>query len=118
MTNGQIEKYKQELCEIQRISNTKEKWEKLKVLAGKLHAPIPAGLHDDFTIDSINKITRNIHDSLQTEMMLNACVSAEKSCELAKQSSISAKWACLLAVMAAIFSAIGAIADWVTPFIK
>jgi hypothetical protein len=99
MTNREIEKSKQELCDIQRISDIKKKWEKLKVLAEKINAPIPPGLHEVFTIDSINEITRNIHDSLQTEMMLSACISAE-------QSSIKAKWACIWAAVAAIATCI------------
>jgi hypothetical protein len=108
MTNEQIEKYKQELYKINKVGNLKEQWMQLVALAEELNAPIPAGLHDVYTIDSINKITPNIHNSLQTEMMLNACVSAEQSCglakqscELAKQSSTTAKWACIWAAVAA-----------------
>ena len=55
MTNREIEKSKQELCDIQRISDIKEKWEKLKVMAEKINAPIPPGLHEAHTIDSINE---------------------------------------------------------------
>jgi len=111
MTNKETETYKKELCEIQRIALSKDKWEKLKALAIKLNAPIPAGLHDDFTIDSINKLTHNIHNSLQTEMMLNACTSAE-------QSSITAKQACTWAAVAAIASAFRAIVALMAFFIE
>jgi hypothetical protein len=111
MTNKKIEIYKEELCEIQRIPLNKEKWEKLTILAKKLNSPIPAGLHETFPIDSINKLTHNIHNSLQTEMMLNACTSAE-------QSSITAKRACTWAAVAAIASAIGAVVALITLLIK
>ncbi len=52
------------------------------------------------------EISDNITYKLQTEMMLNACVSAEKSSELAKQS-------CHWAAVAAIAACIGAFfAGW------
>jgi hypothetical protein len=111
MTIKEVETYKKELCEIQKIALNKEKWEKLKALAIKLNTPIPAGLHDDFTIDSINKLTHNIHNSLQTEMMLIACTSSE-------QSSTTAKRACTWAAVAAIASAIGAIVALLAIFIE
>jgi len=109
MTNKEIECCNQEQCQIQRIADTKEKWERLTVLAGKIRAPIPAGFHP--SLESINEITHSIHDSLQTEMMLNACTSAE-------QSSATAKRACTWAAVAAIASAIGAVVALMTLLIR
>jgi hypothetical protein len=51
------------------------------------------------------EISDNITYKLQTEMMLNACVSAEKSSELAKKS-------CFWAFIAAIAACIGTIIAW------
>ena len=64
MTIKEVETYKKELCEIQKIAHSKDKWEKLKALAIKLNAPIPAGLHHDFTIDSINNCTFQENDAI------------------------------------------------------
>jgi len=44
----------------------------------------------------------NIHTYLQSELMLNACVSAETSSDLAKQACNLAKWSCICAAVAAI----------------
>jgi hypothetical protein len=110
MTNKETEKCKEELYQIQGTAGSREKWERLTVLAGKVYAPIPEGPHDHI-VESINKITRNIHNSLQTEMMLNACTSAE-------QSSATAKRACTWAAVAAIASAIGAVAALMALLIK
>jgi hypothetical protein len=82
----------------------------LAALAIKLNAPM-AERHPDYPLDFINKITRNIHITLQTEMILNACVSAE-------ESSSSAKRACIWAVVAAGVSFLGTIATCVTIFKK
>jgi hypothetical protein len=124
MTREQIEKYKQELYEINKVGNPKEQWMQLVALAEKLNAPIPEH-NPEFLLGPINKITRNIHTVLQTEEMFNACVSAEQSCglakqscELAKQSSTTAKWACIWAAVAAIASAIGSVAALMALFIE
>jgi hypothetical protein len=54
----------------------KQKVEPLRVLAIKVNAPIPAeGGHTSF----VDKISRNIHIVLQTEMMLQACIFAAVS---------------------------------------
>jgi len=108
MTNEEIEKYKQELYEIQRIEVDKKKLEQLIVLAEELNAPAPAGTN---IRESINTITQNIHIVLQTETMLNACVSAE-------QSSTTAKRACIWAAVAAGISLLGVIASWIMIFKK
>jgi hypothetical protein len=108
MTNEEIEKYKQELYEIQRIESDENKWKQLIVLADKLTAPAPVGLN---IREKINAITQNIHIVLQTETMLNACVSAE-------QSSTTAKRACIWAAVAAGISLLGVIASWIMIFKK
>jgi len=115
MTNKEIEKIKQELYEIQRTSEKSKQLEPIEFLAKRIEAPIPPYLHDKLT-ELINEIIRNIHIVLQTETMLNACVSAEQSCELAKQSSTSAKWACIWAAVAAGASVLGAIAACIAVF--
>ena len=56
----------------------------------------------------------SIHAMLQTEMMLNACVSSEESSSLAKQACNSAKWSSRWAAAAAIISLLGITAAWVT----
>jgi hypothetical protein len=109
MTNEEIEKYKQELCEIYKIGILEEQWKQLTILAKKLNAPIPEHT-PPYLLGPINQITHNIHTVLQTETMLNACVSAE-------QSSTTAKRACIWAAVAAIVTLIGAVASWVTVFI-
>ena len=67
-------------------------------LAQELNAPIPPG-HSIDPKNAINAITQNIHTVLQSEMMLNACVSAETSSDLAKQSC---KWAAIAAIASCI----------------
>jgi hypothetical protein len=100
MTNKEIKKIKQELCEIhKKEGNNQKKWEQLIALAGRLNVPIPPG-YSQFPIDSINAITQNIHTALQTEMMFNACVFA--------------KWSCFCAAVAAGISLITAIAACVS----
>lgn len=59
----------------------------------------------------ISESIRNIYLMLHTKLMLNACVSAEKS-------SSSAKWACILAAVAAVVSLLGTVATWITVFKK
>lgn len=99
MTNKEIEKAKQKLNEImnKKCSNN-ERWNQLVTLAQEINAPVPTGFQQN-PIDSINAINRNIHTVLQTEMMLNACVSAETSSDLAKRSC---RWAAIAAIAACI----------------
>ena len=101
MTNKELKQAKQKLCDIlKEEGNNRARWAKLRSLAGELNAPVPSGLHDAFPIDSINAITKNIHTMLQTEMMLNACISAKHSC----------KWAAI----AAFIALLATIAAWIT----
>ena len=55
--------------------------------------------------DIIKEISNNITYKLQTEMMFNACISAEESSKLAKRS-------CRWAAIAAIAACIGTIITW------
>lgn len=98
MTNKEIEKFKQDLLDKQRISNIVEKVESLMALAKSIGAPIPPTSlplsppkldlpsYDNF----INEIVHNIHIVLQTETMFNACVFAKWSCICAAVASIAA----------------------------
>lgn len=105
MTNREIRKAKQKLYKILNDENSNTKrWNQLVVLAKELNAPVPAGQHVQFPIDSINAITPNIHTVLQTEMMLDACVSAKRSC----------RWAAI----AAIISLVGSVAAWIMVFVE
>jgi hypothetical protein len=71
----------------------------------------------DACVKIFNELCGNIYYALQTEEMFNASVSAEQSCELAKQSSATAKQACFWAAFAAILSLITAIAAWGSIFV-
>ncbi len=55
------------------------------------------------------ELFNNIRNALQMEMMLNACISAEGSSDLAKQACKSAKWSCIWAAVAAIAACISVI---------
>jgi hypothetical protein len=57
-------------------------------------------------------IASGIHTYLQTNMMLNACVSAKESSELAKQSCGLAKRSCFWAMVAAIAACISVVLTW------
>jgi hypothetical protein len=92
MTNKEIEKFKQELYEIQRISESPQQLEPIKALAKRIGAPIPHWLTERGQPEFINEIIRHIHIVLQTEEMFNACVFA--------------KWSCLFAAIAAIAACI------------
>ena len=61
-------------------------------------------------------LTSGIHIFLQTNMMLNACVSAKESGELAKQSCSSAKRSCFWAAVAAIAACISTLLALSTVF--
>jgi hypothetical protein len=115
MTNIEIEKAKIDLDEISKIENERGKWDQLVALAQKLNAPIPPR---SILSDGINAITRNIHIVLQTEMMLNACISAEDSSKSAKESCTIANRSCKWAAVAAIAALIGAIVSLVSVIVN
>jgi hypothetical protein len=95
MTNADIEKKKQQLYNILKKGCTKEVLNELRDLAHSINAPVPASYDQGHTMEDINAITRNIHITLQTEEMFNACVFA--------------KWSCLFAAVAAIVACISVI---------
>jgi hypothetical protein len=109
MANADIEKKKQQLYNILKKGCTKEVLNELRDLAHSITAPVPAGYDQGHTMEDINAITRNIHITLQTEEMFNACISAEESSKSAKESCTIAKRSCRWAAMAAIASLISAI---------
>ena len=100
MKNREIRRAKQKLYEIlNKECRNAERWDQLVALAQELNAPVPSGLHSEFPTDSINAITLNIHTVLQTEMMLNACVSAKRSCFWAAVAAIVACISVILSVI-------------------
>ena len=125
MTTKEIEKLKQELYEIQGIPEIEKQLKCVREFAKKIDALMPyQGIVFSFVNNQIVDVTppaqkktiisetiRNIYFMLHTELMFNACVSAE-------ESSFSAKWACICAAVAAVTSVVGAIATWITIFKK
>jgi len=120
MTNEKIVKYEQELTElskavnelrtveegVKRHSDLKRLYQQLQTLAAKVGAPLSSAniLNTDIKIgqsysasveSQIGELINNIHNTLQTKMMLNACVFA--------------KWSCLFAAVAAIVACISVI---------
>jgi len=126
MTNDEIEKYKQELTELSKTVKTGDfpdidkVYQQIETLAIKTGAPLLSAIMLDADrrwgqnsklakLYNCGEIINNIHRVLQTEEMFNACVSAEQSCELAKQSSLIANRACFWAAVAAGASVVCAI---------
>lgn len=108
MTNKEIEQAEKELSEIEKnigdpkgtidvkpINNFLEKY-------GIHKAPMPGS--GATRAEWREQTFRNAHTFLQTKMMLNACVSAKKSC----------RWAAIAAIVAAI----GILASWYTYLFK
>jgi hypothetical protein len=127
MMNKEIEKYEQELTKLTKALVGKEHsdltslYQRIRNLAAEIPAPlsnvdilnaeIRAAKTTTVGMEGIcGELINNIHRALQTKMMLNACVSAEKSCKLAK-------WSCFWAATAAIISLIAAIAAYVSIFV-
>ena len=100
MTNKTIEQKKQELYSILKKGCTKEVMNELRDLANSINAPIPASYNDGHDMERINDITRNIHITLQTEEMFNACVFAKWSCFWAAIAAIAA---CISVVLVLFF---------------
>lgn len=98
MTNKGIKDAKQELGKISKIEKENDKWIQLVALARKINAYIPPRGDPDFLSDAINNIARNIHLTLQTEEMFNACVFAKRSCFWAAVAAIAA---CISIILAA-----------------
>jgi hypothetical protein len=98
MTNREIKEAKQGLSKTSKIENENDKWIQLVALAQKLNAPIPPRGAPGFLHGAINDITRNIHITLQTEEMFNACVFAKLSCLFAAVAAIVACVSVVLSV--------------------
>ena len=84
MTNRKIEGYKKKLVKIGDLSGA-ERSSGLRDLAKKLGVFILS----DNDVDT-HTLYQNIHTYLQTEMMLNACISAKRSCIWAAIAAIAA----------------------------
>ena len=69
------------------------------------------GRRDNY-IAIIKEISNNITYKLNTEMMFNACVSAQESSELARRSCNIAKWSCIFAAIAAIAACVSIVLTW------
>lgn len=98
MTDKEIEKYKRNLDEIHKGSDTatEEKWRACVDLARKVQANVH--VPDLSLAVRVNMLTHNINDALQTETMINACRSA--------------KWSCRWAAIAATLSFFGILVAW------
>lgn len=89
-----------ELSDLDEILNSEEK--DLQKFIGNI------GRRDTYIV-IVKEISNNITYKLDTEMMFNACVSAQESSELARRSCNIAKWSCIFAAIAAIAACIGTI---------
>jgi len=113
MTNKQIEQAEKDLCEIEKIQipdGGTLKQVKISLVEFADEHEIHKMIFDE---SHITEWTRHMfahcHTFLQTKMMLNACVSARESGELAKQSCGLAKWCCFWAAIAAIAACISVV---------
>lgn len=89
----------------QKYPDLKDLYKQVQALAANIPAPLSnanilntdiktAKTSSDALESQIGELINNIHNALQTKMMLNACISAEKSCKLVK-------WSCFWAAVAA-----------------
>ena len=131
MTNEEIEKYNKRLSELSKIcasgepikdwnkryNDLKKNYLEVESLAVELGVLLIGANYMNLVnsgkeifervakVESyIAELFNNIRNALQTEMMLNACVSAEESSKLTEQACNSAKWSCRWAALAAIVS--------------
>lgn len=145
MTNEEIEKYHKKLSELSKksapeesIKDFNERYETLKILHLEVESlAVELGVllvganymnlcNRENSIEQrvvkeesyIGELFNNIRNALQAEMMLNACVSAEGSSNLADKACSSAKWSCRWAAIAAIISLIGSVAAWIMVFVE
>ena len=111
MTDNEIEQAEKELCEIEKMHITFDGT--LKIVKEPLvEYAEKYGIHIyNFFEADITQWTKDMldhcHTFLQTKMMLNACISARESGELAKRSC---KWAAIAASLALLCT----IGTWVT----
>jgi hypothetical protein len=103
MTNKEIKKIKQEVCEIQTKSPSKELSERIIQLAKEIGASLPhwAAGGDSDQRNIINQTSQNVHIVLQTEMMFNACIFAQRSCFWAAIAAIASCISVLLVLFCA-----------------
>jgi len=92
MTNKEIERCNQRVTDIQKKPAESETLNSVKELAKEIGAPVPPTLAGEpaKTRTLIDESLRNIRFVLQTEMMLNACVFAKRSCFYAAIAAIAA----------------------------
>jgi hypothetical protein len=94
MTNKEVKKTKQELCEIQAKPASEEQLNQIVDIARRVGASIPPYLlkagEEITTKNNINTVASNIHVVLQTEMMFNTCIFAKHSCFWAAIAAIAA----------------------------
>jgi hypothetical protein len=88
MTNKEIEKVEQKLCEIQAMPFDEQPGE-LLILGNKIGVNLPHTLGNVRQSQTI-LMTQAMHSFLQSKMMLNACVSANRSCFWAAVAAIAA----------------------------
>lgn len=107
MTNNELENFEKQLCEISALPIDKQP-KKLQEWGETIGVNL---IHTPRSVDQKSTIhmVQAAHSFLQTKMMLNACVSAKESGELAKQSCNLAKWSCIWAAVAAIAACISVI---------
>ena len=100
MKNREIRRAKQKLYEIlnKECTDEVERRNQLVVLAQGLNA-FAHPEAEIYSTKAINDITRQIHTVLQTEMMLNACVSAKRSCFWAAVAAIVACFGIIMSVI-------------------
>ena len=103
MTNRKIRKIKRELYEIQTRPRGDGKLERIRTLAKSVLAPIPDAAKKTQK-DLVDALIRNIHMVLQTEMMLNACISAKRSCFWAAIAAIAACFSIILSSVGMYFT--------------
>lgn len=101
MTNEEIEKANKHLKDIAKLDDNK-KQEKLRAFAIDHNILMPTPRNSP---EFRNELFANIHMFLQTQMMLNACFSAEESGRLAKK-------ACIWAAIAAIAACVGVVLNF------
>lgn len=104
MTNKEIEQVKQEVFEIQKKKPMSEQLEPMQAVANRIGAPIPVGYTQKTQAEFICDVFRNIHVVLQTETMVNACISAKRSC--------------IWAAVAATVALLSAVAAWITVLVR
>jgi hypothetical protein len=100
MTNKEIEKIKQEVYEIQKVTDSRQQLEPIKAVAERIGARLPVHSSEEQK-HFISETIHNIHIVLQTEMMFNACIFAKRSCFWAAIAAIASCISVLLVLFCA-----------------